>query len=403
MGFLGAMCFSTVGSSMTIYYNQYLGARITGILLIVSSIMVFIVGLWSGHLADKLGRRPIMLISTLITTLGGAVATFSNSPLFFDPWLTYIGFLILNFGYGFFNTASSAMIVDLTDSDNRRVVYSLQYWVINVAVLIGSALSGWFFHDYLFELLLAVTLEELLSFILVLTVIPESFNPANSLIKQESIFKAYHTVSKDHAFMIYCFASIFIAMIFSQVDFYLPVHLSDSFQITNFSGLDFLGWHLGTFTIYGQRMLSIMLIINTAIIVLGMGFVNKLTKNWKRSTGVSLGVSIQGLGFILAFLGTSFQWEFVAAVIFTLGEMINVPFSQALRADLMESGRIGTYSGVFSVTQPIASILCGLMVSGSALYGNLGSAILMVFVVILGVGPTLLAIRMHERPQSIQY
>lgn len=41
MNFLGALCFSTVGGSMTIYYNKYMGAGITGLLLIVSSIMVF--------------------------------------------------------------------------------------------------------------------------------------------------------------------------------------------------------------------------------------------------------------------------------------------------------------------------------------------------------------------------
>ena len=45
MNFLGALCFSTVGGSMTIYYNKYMGAGITGLLLIVSSIMVFLVGL----------------------------------------------------------------------------------------------------------------------------------------------------------------------------------------------------------------------------------------------------------------------------------------------------------------------------------------------------------------------
>ena len=55
----------------------------------------------------------------------------------------------MNFGFGFFNTASQAMIVDLTTSENRRTVYSIQYWIINFAIMIGSGLSGWFFRDYL--------------------------------------------------------------------------------------------------------------------------------------------------------------------------------------------------------------------------------------------------------------
>ncbi|TKV30532.1 MFS transporter, partial [Citrobacter sp. TBCS-11] len=30
MNFFGTLCFSTVGGSMTIYYNKYMGAGITG-------------------------------------------------------------------------------------------------------------------------------------------------------------------------------------------------------------------------------------------------------------------------------------------------------------------------------------------------------------------------------------
>ncbi|MCE2141776.1 MFS transporter, partial [Streptococcus thermophilus] len=82
---------------------------------------------------------------------------------YFNPWVTFLGFLIINFGFGFFNTASQAMIVDLTTSANRRVVYSIQYWIINFAIMIGSGLSGWFFRDYLVWLLLAITIEEILS------------------------------------------------------------------------------------------------------------------------------------------------------------------------------------------------------------------------------------------------
>ena len=192
MMFVGGLCFSTVGGSMTIYYNEHMGAGITGILLIISNILTFVVGLWAGHLSDLRGRRPLMLFACLVTTIGGLTATFANSPWYFDPWLTYIGFLILFFGYGFFNTAATAMMVDLTTSDNRRMVYSLQYWVINMAILIGSALSGWFFRDYLFELLLVISIEEFLSFLVIYFWIGESFHPELAKRKAESnIFKAY--------------------------------------------------------------------------------------------------------------------------------------------------------------------------------------------------------------------
>ena len=60
---------------------------------------------------------------------------------------------------------------------------------------------------------------------------------------------------------------------------------------------------------------------------------------------------MQGLGFMIAFLGRDLTWELIAALVATIGEMILVPFSQALRADLMDGDQVGTYTGAFSVTQ----------------------------------------------------
>ena len=98
------------------------------------------------------------------------------------------------------------------------------------------------------------------------------------------------------------------------------------------------------FEVYGQRMLTIFLMVNTLVIVLFMGRVNKLTKNWSRSSGISIGIILQGLGFMIAFLGRDFTWELIAALVATIGEMILVPFSQALRADLMDGDQVGTYT-----------------------------------------------------------
>ncbi|MEY8443562.1 MFS transporter [Lactococcus ileimucosae] len=387
MNFLGTLCFSTVGGSMTIYYNKYMGAGVTGFLLIISSIVVFLVGLYAGHLTDMKGRRPVMLFATALTAVGAALATFSNSSFYFNPWLTFLGFLIENFGFGFFNTASQAMIVDLTTSENRRTVYSIQYWVINFAIMIGSGLSAWFFRDYLVWLLLAITVEEILSFIVIFFWIEESFDSQQqSKTETPNIIQAYFFVAKDHIFMYYLFASVFISMMFNQVDYYLPVHLSDSFLSTRIFGVE----------VYGQRMLTMFLLINTLIIILFMGRINHLTRNWSRRTGIGLGILIQGLGFILAFLGKNLVWEVIAAVVVTLGEMILIPFSQSLRADLMEGEHVGTYTGAFSVTQPIAAVLSGLLVSLSAIYGNVGMALFMIVITLLGIFPALRAIRMHE-------
>ena len=85
---------------MTIYYNKYMGAGITGLLLIVSSIMVF--GWPLCGTFDRFKRSSAChAFSTAVTAVGAALATFSNSGFYFNPWTTFFGFLIVNFGFGF--------------------------------------------------------------------------------------------------------------------------------------------------------------------------------------------------------------------------------------------------------------------------------------------------------------
>ena len=58
MTFIGVLGYSTVGSSMTIYYNHYLGAAITGILLIISSVSSFFIGLYGGAFGGSSRQTP---------------------------------------------------------------------------------------------------------------------------------------------------------------------------------------------------------------------------------------------------------------------------------------------------------------------------------------------------------
>lgn len=45
-------------------------------------------------------------------------------------------------------------MIDSSPMKNRKFVFALIYWIINIGVMIGAAIGGWFFRDYLFELLM---------------------------------------------------------------------------------------------------------------------------------------------------------------------------------------------------------------------------------------------------------
>lgn len=382
--FLNVILTSSVAPNMTIYYVYYFGAFVTGFLLMIASIISFIAGLYGGHLADVYGRKWTMLVGSGFMIGGYFLTMIMNSQWLVAPKLTFLGFLIASAGGSLADPAEQAMLIDASTLENRRFVYSLIYWIINIGVMMGAAIGGWFFRDYLFELLTGLTAVAFINALII------QFGMTETLLKRPEIsssvwqaIKSYASVLTDRRYMIFWIGAVFSVVVSTQPDYYLATHLGESFH-----AITLFGYH-----IYGQRMLSIMLIVNTVMIVLMMSTSNHLTGKWSLMKGYALGVGLEGIGFACAFLLHSFWPLVIMAVIYTIGEMLSVPSSQTMRADMMNEEKLGAYSGAFSATRPLGSILAGGMVTLSHYVGNGGTAIVLLIATGLTIWLTSWAIR----------
>ncbi|MDR0615045.1 MAG: hypothetical protein LBF82_03715 [Lactobacillales bacterium] len=97
-----------------------------------------------------------------------------------------------------------------------------------------------------------------------------------------------------------------------------------------------------------------------------MFLLKQLTKNWTVLKRYVFGAFFHGLSFMLAMLSDKMLPIIVFSVLFTIGEMINIPAAQSIRVQLINPKKIGTYSGVFSAVTPIAQLIASMIVSGSA-------------------------------------
>ena len=61
-----------------------------------------------------------------------------------------MAFAAVAIGGALADPAQQAMMIDLTDGENRRFVYALLYWVMNIGVMLGAAIGGWWFKTHLF-------------------------------------------------------------------------------------------------------------------------------------------------------------------------------------------------------------------------------------------------------------
>lgn len=393
--FLASFSYGTVFSSMTIYYNQHLGATITGIFLAISSVATFVSGLLAGFWADKFGRKPVMIWGTSIQVLGSVGALLANVPGHANPWLTFLGFLLISFGFNFDVTAGSAMIIDDSTPENRKTVFMLNYWAQNLSVIIGAALGAWLFKPAFFVLLLILVFTMVVTLLIVFFMLTESFYPQkikSSLFvstdkKKESVFESYKMVLSDKTYVIFILANILTTMIIMQFDSFLPVHLSNSFKTITFFG----------FEIYGQRMLTIYLILACVLVVLLMTTLNRLTKDWSHKKGFILGSLFMAMGMIFSFLTTTFTPIFIAGIIYTLGEIVYTPSVQTLGADLMNPEKIGAYNGLGAIRMPIASILAGLLVSISPIIKATGVSLVLALTEILAIILVIIAVNRHQK------
>jgi DHA1 family multidrug resistance protein B-like MFS transporter len=372
--FLSVLLDSTILPNMAIYYTQYFGAAFTGVLLAIAATIGLVAGLYGGHLADVHGRKPIMLIGGGLMFGGYLLATVSNSALFVSPWLTFAGFLIARIGGNLGDPAAQAMIIDVSNEENRRFVYALLYWIMNISVMLGSAIGGWFFRDWLFELLLGLTIVAAINWCIFAFLLDETFQPKPGVRSSLwHVVRSYAAVLEDKRFMIFLAGQLAVEILFNQPSSYLPVHLARDFHTIHVFGM----------AVYGQRMLSVMTLVNTIMIVTLMAVMTRITKRWSTSRAYIIGTTLMGVSVGISFVLNTL-WPLVIVEVFqTLGEMISVPPSQTLRADLMNEEKIGAYSGAFTTIGPLSSIIAGFGVTISTVIGNPGMMVLMFLMVLL--------------------
>jgi len=394
MMFITIAIGSSVGPNMTIYYVDYFGPLVTGILLVAVQVAGFVAGLYGGHLADNWGRKRVMIGGITTMTVGYILAAAMNSPLYINPYLTFFGFLMATLGISFASPAEEAMMIDVSTLQNRKFIYAMIYWVINLAGMIGAALGGWFFKTARFELLLGTALGALLSLVIVVLWITETFPASKRTVHGQSVWsvvKSYREVFADKRYLKFMIAAIGATVIFSSPDYYLAAHLGQSFNNTTIFGVQ----------IFGQRMLSVITVTNTLMIVLLMGTMTKLFQKWSNMKATAVGTAIQGAGFALSFLLNDFWPLFLVAIFLTLGEMIVTPAQQSLRAEMMNQQKIGTYSGFSAAMRPVGFIISSAIVSVSTFIGNVGAAIILLIATGISICFTYLSVVMLSEKRTV--
>jgi DHA1 family multidrug resistance protein B-like MFS transporter len=356
--FLNSLVANMVFPFMIIYFAGIYGGFTAGLLFAFSAFISVIVSLYGGALTDNIGRKSIMLISEyfrLASIVIMILATLGNSDL---PILLYIMMIISSICSAVSQPASQAMLIDVSTSDNRKVVYTLEYWSFNITVFIGSMVGGFFFKDYLTQLLIFVALMSLVSIYLLKFYIIETFNTKKEKFKSKISMINYKEIIKNPIFIMFLFAAFLDLSIQFQSTKYNAVRLSEQFGET-----DLLSIGNFVFTVDGMEFFGVLNSINTLIVIAFTVIIMKFVRNLSKSSTIKLGILMYSIGYAVVSFSNQPYMLILAMAIATIGEIIYVPQKQALLADIIPEESKGSHLAVNDLTFKAASMFGALSVT----------------------------------------
>ncbi|TYS89784.1 MFS transporter [Rossellomorea aquimaris] len=398
--FLSRVVGSAVFPFMAIYFTREINASVAGILLLIQVAVQFIAGLYGGYLADIIGRKQLMVAGEVMKVGAFAGLLAVNSPIFTSPWITFIMLLVIGVSGGMVNPASEAMLIDVSTKETRAFMYSVNYWAVNLSIMIGLMIGGWFFEQYFFELIAVLLLMGIVTLWMTAALIIDTYEiksgKGQGTYGIKPLLKSYGLVMKDWTFMAFTFGGIAILSIEFQRNNFISVRLEEEIIPQTIQLFNLL-----SFDMDGIRLLSLLTVVNTLMIVLFTAAAGKWITGKKEEPIMYTGFILFGMGYFFMAFSNDFLTLFLSVVVLTIGELLYVPTRQSLLADIVDDSRRGAYMAmnglVFQVGKMIGA--AGLIVGN--IIGGLAMGIGFLGLVVLGIFFSKVALRNGGKEESV--
>ena len=341
----GGTFINSFGGSMvfplfTLYFTQKYGISVAqaGLLIVLFTTGGLIGGPLGGWLADRVGRKGVMMFSL------AAEATFSMG-MALAPSLPLLILMIVGFGLTvpMFWPASSATIADLVKPEKRAGAYGLIRVAANLGVAFGPLVAGLLLavqqqpdgstppNAYL-PLFVMDALTSLIFGFIIWRRLRETRPQAAAQLPTVDRPKAggFGRIFRDSPFMIFVILYGVLGVVYSQMNTTFGVYLTRTYY-------------------YPASAYTAMLSTNAAMVVLFQFPLARWVDQQDRSSMLALGAALYAIGFgMIGFAATLF-WFWVAVVILTIGEMVIVPAAQTVTADLAPIDMRGRYQAAFGL------------------------------------------------------
>lgn len=348
--------------TMFLTYKAGMSPEIVGTVVAMNSALGMIGSMIGGKLIDKVGRKKVLLIFRTLSGIGMAAAGFIGEPIAITSFI-----MLSTFFGGFSQPVYSTIITDLTEGEQRKAAFSLEYMAINIGFSIGPLLAGFLFKNYLTWLFLGDAITTFASIALVAVFVPETIPSEGKILhsKSESLEGAEEgsmlkALIKRPTLLIFSFIMVIYFVVFSQFNFGLSIQVGDVFK-DNSSTI------FGTLMTVNALMCSILTV-----------FITSATKNIGASLSISFGGVLYAIGFGMIFFINSFFMFIISTVIWTLGEIIVSTNTSVYIANHTPITHRGRFNSIFPIIRKLGFIVGPLFAGYFVKYTSIRSLWLLV-------------------------
>ncbi|MFW9948819.1 MAG: MDR family MFS transporter [Candidatus Thorarchaeota archaeon] len=327
-----------------LYITNRFGVGMTqvGILFTIFSAGNIFGGMLGGALADKYGRRAMLLIGLIVSGIGSIFMGLVDNLNVFLLLAAILG-IMGSFG----GPARQAMVVDLLPENKQAEGFGIMRIAMNLAATVGPIFGGFLASQSYLWLFLSDAISSLITAIIVFIVIPETKPEKLKDKPEESIIKTiigYKEVLKDGVFILFLSVSAMMVIVYMQMNSTLSVFLRDVH-----------GFPLQSF--------GFLLSMNAIMVVVFQFWIAKKISKYAPMKVIAIGALFYVIGFGMYGFISAIYLFFVAMIIITIGEMIVTPIQQTAVALFAPEDKRGRYMAMFGFHWAIPNLF-GVLLAG---------------------------------------
>jgi MFS family permease len=317
----------------------------------------FLAQLTGGELADRLGRRPVMMLSFTVTPVAMIVLGLTQEPV-----LIVCAMFVLGFFTDLARPAISAAVVDLVPADRRTRAFGYIYWAVNLGAALAPIVAGLLANFNYFLIFLGDAVTTALFGLIVLLKVPETQSTELAEAARMPTRSRASQALRDPMLLGFVLLSLLVAIVYSQSHVTLPLDMAANGLPPSDYGL--------------------AIAVNGALIVLITLRLTRAVERLPRYAVMAVATFTLGLGFGLTSLATTLPIYALTVVIWTLGEVIGASVAPTIVSEISPPALRALYQGVWGSSWGLAFFIGPVL--GGLLFERAGSDVM--WAVMFGIG-----------------